>query len=347
VLNDHTVGSMPSPIPIMQMVTGFQVSKTLAVAHDLGLFSCLSKAGDATMSQLAAVCGIDERPAQMLLTACVSIGLLEARGGRYQNSSLAEQFLVPGRPYYLGGYVRMVDRRIYMAWNCLGDAVRDNHPLTWDPHQQRSLFEGDDLEMRDLFWDGMHSMSTFTGRVLANAVDFASIRSLLDVGGGSGACSIELCRHYPHLRATVFDLPSVTEIAARKIADAGLGRRIDICAGDFFRDSALPGSHDAILLSMVLHDWDESQNAQILAKCGAMLPAGGTIIISDRLINNEKTGPIAAALNSLMMLVETEDGRNYTPAEYSTWLEKAGFEKTRTVWFEAIGANGALIALKS
>jgi len=142
-----------------------------------------------------------------------------------KNSSLAEQFLVPGKPYYLGGYVRMVDNRIYMAWNGLGDAVRGNRPLTWDPHGQRSLFEGEDPEMRELFWDGMHSISTFTGRALANAVDFAFIQSLLDVGGGSGACSIELCRHYPHLRSTIFDLPLVTEIAARKIAEAGFGRR--------------------------------------------------------------------------------------------------------------------------
>lgn len=337
---------MVSPLPIMHMVTGFQISKTLAVAHDLGLFSHLSRAGSATMSQLAVACGIDERPAQMLLTACVSIGLLDVHRGHYANSSLAEQFLVPGKPYYLGEYVRMVDKRIYLAWNELGDAVRGNRPLTWDPHEQTSLFEISHPEMRDLFWDGMHAISTFTGRVLAGAVDFASIESLLDVGGGSGACSIELCRHYPHLRAAVLDLPHVTEIAARKIAEVGFGRRITACAGDFFRDAALPGGHDAILLSMILHDWDEKQNAEILAKCYAALPAGGRLIITDRLINDEKTGPAAAALNSLMMLVETVGGRNYTPAEYSMWLKDAGFEGTRTVWFEAIGANGALIASK-
>jgi 3-hydroxy-5-methyl-1-naphthoate 3-O-methyltransferase len=345
-LSDHTLGSMVSPLPIMQMVMGFQVSKTLAVAHDLELFSRLSRIGGATLSQLAAACGIDERPAEMLLTACVSIGLLESNGGHYANTALAEQFLVPGKPYYLGGYVHMVDDRLYLAWNELGEAVRGNHPLTWDPNAQRSLFESDDPIMRELFWDGLHSISTFTGRVLAGAVDFASIEALLDLGGGSGACSIELCRHYPHLRATVLDLPQVTEIAARKIAEAGFGRRINPCAGDFFGGPALPGGHDAILLSMILHDWDEVQNAQILAKCCAALPAGGTLIISERLINDEKTGPIAAALNSLMLLVETEGGRNYTPAEYGLWLHVAGFERIRTVRFEAIGANGALIASK-
>jgi len=48
---------------------------------------------------------------------------------------------------------------------------------------------------------------------------------------------------------------------------------------------------------------------------------------------------------SLNMLIETE-GRNYTPTEYATWLEELGFGEIRTVWFEAPGANGAVIGHK-
>ncbi|MGH3371532.1 MAG: methyltransferase, partial [Nocardioidaceae bacterium] len=74
----------------------------------------------------------------------------------------------------------------------------------------------------------------------------------------------------------------------------------------------------------------------------AALPAGGAVIVSELLVNDEKTGPAPAALMSLNMLIETE-GRNYTPAEYGAWLEEAGFRDVRTVWFEAAGANGAVI----
>jgi hypothetical protein len=48
---------------------------------------------------------------------------------------------------------------------------------------------------------------------------------------------------------------------------------------------------------------------------------------------------------SLNMLVETQ-GRNYTPGEYSAWLDDLGFRDIRTVWFEAPGANGAVIGRK-
>ncbi len=42
------------------------------------------------------------------------------------------------------------------------------------------------------------------------------------------------------------------------------------------------------------------------------------------------------------MLTETE-GRNFTPAEYSAWIEEAGFRHVETVWFHAPAANGAVI----
>lgn len=96
---------------------------------------------------------------------------------------------------------------------------------------------------------------------------------------------------------------------------------------------------------MILHDWTPEQDLAILRKCFAALPSGGQIVISELLVNDDKTGPPAAALMSLNMLVETV-GRNYTPAEYGTWLRDTGFVDVETVWFEAPGANGVVLARK-
>jgi hypothetical protein len=69
------------------------------------------------------------------------------------------------------------------------------------------------------------------------------------------------------------------------------------------------------------------------------------VIISEPLVDDARTGPPAAALMSLNMLVETE-GRNYTPGEYGPWLADLGFRDMRTIWFEAAGANGAVVGRK-
>ncbi len=335
----------PSPVPLMQLSTAFWAFKTLAAAHELDLFTRLSGARGTTPEELSRALGIAGRPAEMLLTACAALGLLEKRDGRYLNTPLAEAFLVRGTPYYFGGFVQMADKRLYPGWGRLTDAIRTNRPTTWNPDEQKSLFEGEDPAMLALFWEAMHSLSTFTARALGEAIDFTGFRRLLDVGGGSGAYDIELCRRYPHLGATVYDLPFVTKIAADKIARAGLADRIATVGGDFFADAAFPAGHDAILLSMILHDWSETKNRAIVRKAHAALPRGGAVIVSELLVNDEKTGPASAALMSLNMLIETE-GRNYTPAEYGAWLAEAGFRDVRTVWFEAAGANGAIVGYK-
>jgi ubiquinone/menaquinone biosynthesis C-methylase UbiE len=329
----------------MQLSTGFWAFKTLAVAHELDLFTRLSGGAGLTPSELTQALGIQERPAEMLLTGCAALGLLDKRGERYHNTPLAEEFLVQGKPYYFGGLVRMFDQRLYAGWGKLLEAVQTNRPTTWNPDVQQSLFDGENPAMLATFWEAMHSLSIFTARALGEALDFGRFTRLLDVGGGSGAFDMELCRRYPHLRATVYDLPGVVEIAAEKVRQAGLDDRIETAAGDFFADASLPGEHDAILLSMILHDWSEVRDRELLRKCYAALPPGGTLMICELLVNDEKTGPAPAALMSLNMLIETE-GRNYTPAEYSTWLSEIGFQDIQTVWFEAAGANGVVVGRK-
>lgn len=334
-----------SPVPLMQLATGFWAFKTLAAAHELDLFTRLSGTGGTTSAELAETLGIDHRPAEMLLTGCAALGLLEKDGGTYIDSALADDYLVRGKPYYFGGFVQMLDKRLYPGWGRLTEAIRTNRPTTWDPDRQTSLFEGEDPDMLAVFWEAMHSLSTFTARSLGEAVDLSAFSRLLDVGGGSGAYDIELCRLYPNLRATVYDLPFVADIAAGKVKDAALTDRIDTVGGDFFADSAFPSGHDAVLLSMIMHDWGEEHDRAILTKCWEALPSGGVVIISELLVNDEKTGPPSAALMSLNMLIEAE-GRNYTPSEYGGWLRDVGFRDIRTVWFEAAGANGAVIGRK-
>jgi len=196
------------------------------------------------------------------------------------------------------------------------------------------------------FWEAMHSLSILTARDLARTIDLGSRRRLLDIGGGSGAYDIELCRRFPNLSGTVYELPHVATIAAEKIKEAGLSDRIETLDGDFFADRQLPAGHDVALLSMIMHDWDEERDHQILQKVWQALPSGGEVIISELLVDDSKTGPAPAALMSLNMLIETQGGRNYTAAEYAGWLTGLGFEDVRTVRFDAPGANGAVIGRK-
>lgn len=343
---DHpivTKQELPSAVPLMALSTGFWAFKTLAAAHELDLFSRLEGGAGTTVADLAESLGLHPRPAEMLLTGCAALGLLEKTDGLYRNTPLSEAYLVRGKPYYFGGFVQMANKRLHAGWGELTEALRTNRPTTWDPAVQSSMFDGADPAVLAHFWEAMHSLSTMTARKLGEAVYLSPFRRLLDIGGGSGAYDIELCKLHGELRATVYDLPHVAAIAAGKIAEAGLTDRIATACGSFFE--RLPGDHDVNLLSMILHDWDEAKNRALLRRSFEALPGGGAVVISELLVNDEKTGPAPAALMSLNMLIETE-GRNYTPAEYSAWLEEAGFRHIETVWFDAPAANGAVIGRK-
>jgi hypothetical protein len=333
-----------TPEPLMQLAAGLWMSKTLTAANELDLFTTLSNQGPMSTPHLARSLGLAQRPAELLTTACVSLGLLKAEPGGYRNSPLSEEFLVRGKPYYFGGWLRMLDAHDYPGWMRLTEALRGNRPTAFDPDRQDSIFVEDDQTMLEVFWDAMYALSSFTARTIGDVMDLSDRRSILDVGGGGAAYDIELCRRYPGLTATVFDLPFVCELTVPKIKESGLDNRITVTAGDFFTDP-LPGGHDTMLLSSILHDWPEDTDRQLLAKCFQALDSGGLLLVAELFVDDDKTGPPNAALMSLAMLVEGW-GRNYTGAEIQEWLRDTGFTDVTRRPVEAAGANSVLMARK-
>ncbi|MEU1056975.1 methyltransferase [Streptomyces sp. NPDC005876] len=333
-----------SPIPIFEMTAGLWISKTLAITLEFDLYTILDDQPGLTFSQVAQILDLEQRPVELLMTACAACGLLQRHGDGYTTTPLSSRYLVRGKPDYFGAWVEMIDKHDYPGWEHFGEAVRGNHPTAFDPTRQASLFDERDPVVVQVFWEAMHAMSVSTARALGTAVDLSGNRRLLDVGGGGATYDIELCRRYPDLVATVYDQPFVCDLTRPKVQEADLENRISLQDGDFFAEP-LPAGYDTILLSNTLHDWDEPDCRRILAKCFEALPQSGLLLICELLVNDEKTGPPQAALMSLAMLVETW-GRNYTAAEFTSWLLDTGFTDIQVVPFTAPGANSAILARK-
>ncbi len=331
-------------VGIMDILFRFADPKALGVAVEKGLFTKLSDGRTVDVREAAMLLGIEERPARFLLIHCTALGALKCEGGRYRNSSGAEEFLVEGREGNLVGVVSMWNQRLYPAWEQLLEAVQTNHPQTWGESDHfGSIFE--DPRRTRLFLEAMHGLSTQSGRALARAFDFSRYPRLLDVGGGSGAYSIELARHFPRLRATVFDLAPAIAVAQEKIAAAGprIARRVSTLVGDFFK--GLPSGFDAFLLSMILHDWTPEEDVRILRNVWNALASGGIVIVSELMMNDDGTGPLSAARMAGNMLVENR-GFNYSWQDYERWLRKFGFRKIRRIPLESPAANGVIIGVK-
>jgi acetylserotonin N-methyltransferase len=114
-----------------------------------------------------------------------------------------------------------------------------------------------------------------------------------------------------------------------------------LIAGDFFTDP-LPEA-DIFALGRILHDWSEDKVRTLLKKVWERLPAGGALLIAEKLLNDNKTGPVPALMQSLNMLVCTE-GKERTLAEYTSLLQQAGFAQVQG---KVTGAPlDAILALK-
>lgn len=71
-----------------------------AAANELNLFHPPGRHSRTTVEELAETLAIHPRPAEMLLTGCAALGLLEKQGGRYRKSPLAGSW----RNYTAGEY---------------------------------------------------------------------------------------------------------------------------------------------------------------------------------------------------------------------------------------------------
>jgi 3-hydroxy-5-methyl-1-naphthoate 3-O-methyltransferase len=94
---------------------------------------------------------------------------------------------------------------------------------------------------------------------------------------------------------------------------------------DFFNDE-IPKGCDVAFLSHVIHIFDREKNIELLKKIHDSLPEKGMIIISEWLLNDEKTGPVPSALMGLTMIIENSRGRSYSYSEVSQMLTDVGFK---------------------
>ena len=130
-------------------------------------------------------------------------------------------------------------------------------------------------------------------------------------------------------------------IAGRHIREAGLDARVSTRVGDL-RTDEFGGGYDLVLISAICHMLSEEENRNLLARVYRALAPGSRVAIQDFLLRADKTGPRAAALFSLNMLVNTRGGASYSEDEYTRWLREAGFGEVRRVPLP--GPAGVLVA---
>jgi len=309
---------------LMGLASGHAEARIVQTACGLKIFDAL-EATALPAAELAIKLDLNGAALELLLNALTALGLLEKNRDDFSLTEVSRRHLLRSSPHYVGDMIGF-DAMLWSAWEKLAEAIR-----TGLPSRPANMYQADPRET-EVFINAMDSLVKARGdaEVLANAIDWSQIRTLLDIGSGPATYPIALCEKFPQLRATIVDLPATLKITQRFVANAGLADRIELTAGDY-RRAAIPGSYDAILLSNIIHGENHERNRALLAKLAANLSPGGRLIVKDHILDHSATQPAVGAIFSLLMLLTTDGGRCYSFSEIEAWMKQAGLSRVEQI----------------
>jgi hypothetical protein len=303
------------PDKIRELAASFQRSRILLTGIELDIFTNIDSGGS-TCFQVAKRLRLDARSSERLMNALVALGVLEKENSVFYNTEDSYLFLSKKSPEYTGGLLHL--NHLWNTWSQLTKVVRTGisaQPEEVNNRGENWLFP---------FINAMHDRAKKQAPSQLKDIDLSGITSLMDVGGGSGAYSMEFVRRKNEIRATVFDLPNVVPITRQFVDKEGFSEKINIVAGDYVKDN-LPLGFDLVFLSAIIHSNPIDVNQKLIIKCHKSLNRKGKIMIQDWIMNGERTLPVAGAVFAVNMLVGTEAGDCYTEQEVTAMLNRAGF----------------------
>lgn len=323
------------PTSIFEHFRGSYGTELLVAAiGEFRLFDHLA-ARPLTRESLKTSLGLEERPFVVLTTALRAMGLLQVEcDGLWRLTSLAEEHLLTGGPFFVGDYVSLAAQSPGVQE--MVARLRSNKPAGADGDQGAAFIfkEGSQSQM-EAEASARFLTLALAGRAknvaphLAARLDLSGVTKLLDLGGGTGIYSIALVQKNPQLRAVILDRPEVLKVAAEMAAEYGVSDRVELLPGDMFT-AELPRDCQAMLISNILHDWDVREDLALIHRAAQALPSGGRLLIHDVFLNDDLDGPLPIALYSAALFTLTE-GRAYSAAEYRSWLIAAGLRPQPTV----------------
>ena len=146
---------------------------------------------------------------------------------------------------------------------------------------------------------------------------------------------------WPRANGVAFESEETLALAAKRFHAEGFEDRVSLSPGNFFE--AVPPGADLYVLSLILHDWDDSECLRILRNCQAAMAPGSRLVIADMLLPEDPRTEPRASYADIAMLTIT-GGRERTLAEFRALIEQAGLRFERAVLLDGGRKHSAIEA---
>jgi 2,7-dihydroxy-5-methyl-1-naphthoate 7-O-methyltransferase len=265
-------------------------------------------AGTTAIGELAAAAGCDPEALHNVLGQLVGKGVFEEpEPGRFALNPAARELLDPG--VRIGLDLGGIGGRMAQAWGTLPSYVRTGQPA------YRELFGRPFWEDLDAHPELAASFDALMGPTGHGTPDpdislvdgWDAVRTVVDVGGGTGAMLAEILRARPAVRGTLVDLPRTVARADGCFEAAGVADRAGTVGQSFF--DPLPAGADLYLLNGILNDWPDRETAMILRRCAEAARPAGRIVVMGGVVPDG--APPRLTIEMVLL-----GGRNSTLAEF-------------------------------
>ena len=287
-------------------MVGFWRTQTIAAAVRLQVVEALP----ATEAEVADRCSLHRDGARRLLRTLGELRLTHHEGGQWSLTPRGE-FLRADHPLTLADAALEYAGPLSYMWGRLPDALRCNSD--WMAPDIFGEVARDEARR-----PGHHRMLRSYARhdysEVCRALDLRGDERIVDAGGGLGVLGQFVLNAHPSTQVTILERPEV--VAQAEPSTTSLLWR----STSLFEPWGLEA--DAVLLSRVLHDWEDDEAQQILTHARGALPVGGRVYIIEMLISE---GSVAGALCDLHLLMAT-GGRERSIEEFGRLLESTGFK---------------------
>jgi SAM-dependent methyltransferase len=309
----------------MQLITGSWASSILGAAARHGVFTALEGEPD-TADGVARKTGISARGAQALLDGLTGLGVLTLASGKYRNTPEASTFLVKDSPAYLGAFAEVL-LEDFGTWQRLPEAARTGQPTA------PNTADVADNPFWHVLVTAIAPLSFPVAQIAAERLGLASAGpvSWLDVGGGSGVWSAVWLGINKQATGWQLDWPQVNAIGREFVGRHGVSDRFKTIDGDFHTSDLGDARYDFAIYSHIAHQESPADNIATFRKLRRAVKPGGTLVINDFVLDDDRTGHPFAMMFAVQMLVATKQGFTYRRQDYRSWLSEAGFSSVDIV----------------
>lgn len=326
------------PTPILDLF-GAASFEAVNLALEMGVFEELMDE-DLSIGELVNRLNANKNGVQMLLNFLDAQGYVATDGDRYWNTRMTAKWLTTASETNMAPWLTFWNELVFPFWDdYLETAVREGNP-------PQTIYEWFNEEPKrwETAQQGFRAAASIIVEEVVDAINLPDgATRMLDVGGGHGLYTIELCRNYSNLSAIVFDYPEALEVARTEIGEAGVENRVEVAGGDYWNDD-LGSDYDVAFVFNIIHAHDSEENSRLFKRVSEALKPGGQIAVLDQLEGSARTPVGKAGIGFVGLTYLTTLGAElHSYDDVREWLDTAGFENMRRSSIRRGGPGNTLV----